>query len=195
MEKYGLGTKSTRHEIIKKLYSRRYVYGNPLRPTQTAFAVIEALKKNAETITLPDMTSKLEQEMDAIAEGRMKEEQVVEESIRFLDEILSKVNMEELSKSLRDGVNRDKIVGKCPECGKDLVVRKTKDKRRFIGCTGYPDCNFTLPLPQKGTLYITAKECEKHGIKKIKIKTKKGYWDIGCPYCSYLEWKSSKSSG
>jgi len=195
MEKLGLGTKSTRHEIIKKLYSRKYVYGNPLRPTQTAFAVIDALKKNAETITLPDMTSKLEQEMDAIAEGKMKEEQVVEESVKFLDEILSKVNMEELAKCLKDGVNKDKVVGKCPECGKELVVRKTRGKnsRRFIGCSGYPDCNFTLSLPQKGTLYITAKECEKHGIKKIKIRTKKGYWDIGCPYCNYLEWKSSQS--
>ncbi len=194
MERFGLGTKSTRHEIIKKLYSRKYVYGNPLRPTQTAFAVIEALKKNAETITLPDMTSKLEQEMDAIAEGKMKEEQVVEESIRFLDEILSKMNIDELAKSLKEGVNKDKVVGKCPECGKELVVRKTRGKnsRRFIGCSGYPDCNFTLSLPQKGTLYITAKVCEEHGIKKIKIRTKRGYWDLGCPYCNYLEWKNNR---
>ncbi len=192
MEKLGLGTKSTRHEIINKLYSRRYIYGNPLRPTQTAFAVIEALKSNAETITLPDMTSKLEKDMDAIADGKLKDRKVVEESVRFLDRILSDVNIDELSKSLREGVKRDKVVGRCPECGKELIVRKTKGKKRFIGCSGYPECNFTLPLPQNGTLYITAKECEKHGIKKIKIRTKKGYWDLGCPYCNYLDWKAKQ---
>jgi DNA topoisomerase-1 len=193
MEKLGLGTKSTRHEVIKKLYSRKYVYGNPPRPTQTAFAVIEALKKNAETITLPDMTAKLESEMDSIAEGKMQEEEVVEKSISFLGEILSKIDVNELSRNLKDGVKKDNVVGKCPECGKELVIRKTKGKnsKRFVGCSGYPECSFTLPLPQHGTIYI-AKKCEKHGINKVKIRTRKGYWNF-CPYCSYLEWKKGES--
>ncbi|AGK60547.1 DNA topoisomerase I [Archaeoglobus sulfaticallidus PM70-1] len=190
MEKLGLGTKSTRHEIINKLYSRKYVYGNPLRPSEIGMAVINALKKEAETITQPDMTSKLEEDMYAIAEGKLSDEYVVEESIRFLDEILSNLDRESLSKTLRDGIRKDKIVGKCPKCSRDLVIRKKKgDSRRFIGCSGYPDCNFTLPLPQKGTIYITSKLCEKHEIKRIKIRTKKGYWDLGCPYCNYLEWQ------
>ncbi len=193
MEKLGLGTKSTRHEIINKLYSRKYVYGNPLRPTQTAFAVIDALKKSAETITLPDMTAKLEEEMYEIAEGKKSEEEVVKKSVEILDEILSKIDVEELSKSLKEGVKLDNVVGKCPECGRDLVIRKSK-KGRFIGCSGYPECRFTLPLPQKGSIYVTSKLCEKHGIKKIKIRTKKGYWDIGCPYCNYLEWKSKNKT-
>jgi len=192
MERLGLGTKSTRHEIINKLYGRKYVYGNPLRPTQTAFAVIEALKNNAETITLPDMTAKLERDMDEIADGKLEDKEVVEESVRFLDEILSNINIEELSKSLREGIKKDKVVGKCPECGKELVIRKTKGKKRFIGCSGYPACSFTLPLPQNGTIYITAKKCEKHGIRKIKIKTRKGYWDLGCPYCNYIEWRAKQ---
>ncbi len=192
MERLGLGTKSTRHEIINKLYSRKYVYGNPLKPTQTAFAVIDALKKCAETITLPEMTAKLEEEMYAIAEGKRKEEEVVSNSVRILDEILSRIDVEELSKNLREGVKLDKVVGKCPECGRELIIRKSKNGR-FIGCSGYPECKFTLPLPQKGTIYVTSKECEKHGIKKIKVRTKKGYWDLGCPYCNYLEWKNKKA--
>ncbi len=31
---------------------------------------------------------------------------------------------------------------KCPECGKDLIIRKTKKGRRYYGCEGYPECNF-----------------------------------------------------
>lgn len=30
----------------------------------------------------------------------------------------------------------------CPECGKDLIIRKTKKGRRYYGCEGYPECSF-----------------------------------------------------
>ena len=193
MERLNLGTKSTRHEIIKKLYTRKYVFGNPLKPTQTAIAVIESLKKGAETITLPDMTAKLEKDMYEIAEGKKKEDEIVKESKEFLDKILDNIDYKELSKSLKAGIKKDRVVGICPNCGNELVLRKSRGKnsKRFIGCSNYPKCNFTLPLPQNGTIYFT-KECEKHRIKKVKIKTKKGYWDVGCPYCNYLEWKKKK---
>lgn len=38
----------------------------------------------------------------------------------------------------------------CPECGGDLVERKTRRGRVFYGCANYPDCSFsswTRPLP------------------------------------------------
>ena len=37
----------------------------------------------------------------------------------------------------------------CPECGAPLVVRvnRTTDER-FLGCTRYPDCRYTCPLPE-----------------------------------------------
>jgi len=31
---------------------------------------------------------------------------------------------------------------KCPECGKELIIRKTKKGRTYYGCEGYPDCKF-----------------------------------------------------
>lgn len=31
---------------------------------------------------------------------------------------------------------------KCPECGKDLVEKRTKRGKIFYGCTGYPKCTF-----------------------------------------------------
>ena len=36
----------------------------------------------------------------------------------------------------------EKIGVPCPECGKDIVVRKTQKGRRYYGCIGYPECNF-----------------------------------------------------
>jgi len=44
-----------------------------------------------------------------------------------------------------------KVGVKCPQCGGELVVKKSKKKRTFYGCSNYPKCNFivnTRPLPQ-----------------------------------------------
>ena len=46
----------------------------------------------------------------------------------------------------------EKIGMKCPKCGKDIVVRRTKKGRRFYGCEGAPECDFmswTRPKQEK----------------------------------------------
>ncbi|HMK46035.1 MAG TPA: DNA topoisomerase I [Methanocella sp.] len=195
MEDLGLGTKSTRHEAIQKLYARSYVHGNPPQPTNTAIAVVNALERYADLITKPDMTSRLEKDMDQIADGRIHEGSVVDESQGMLEtifEILDK-NHDEIREVLYDGLREDKILGKCQTCGSDLIVRKSKRGGRFIGCTGYPNCTFSLPLPPSGTIVATNKTCEKHGLSHIKIITGgKKPWELGCPQCNFEEWQKKK---
>lgn len=192
MEKHGLGTKSTRHEIISKLYSRAYVHGNPLQPTKTAYAVIEALEKYANTITKPDMTGKLEQDMDEISEGRITEDYVIKESRDMLGGVFKDLfkNKELISESLRNGLYEDRIVGTCQKCSSDLIIRKSKKGSRFIGCSAYPNCNFILPLPRSGQIVVTDKQCKDHGLYLIRILNKgKRPWDIGCAHCNFNEWQ------
>lgn len=38
--------------------------------------------------------------------------------------------------------NQVKKVGKCPECGADMVERKSKKGKLFFSCSRYPDCKF-----------------------------------------------------
>jgi len=53
----------------------------------------------------------------------------------------------------------------CPECGGDLVERKTRQKKRiFYGCNNYPACNFAIwekpipdPCPQCSGLMVVPK--------------------------------------
>ncbi len=187
MENLGLGTKSTRHEIIKKLYDRKYIYGNPIRPTNLAFAVIRALKEVAEVVTLPDMTAKLEKDMIAIAEGRMDDKTVLRESVSFLSGVLKNVDREKLGRVIREGIEMDRreemeknAIGVCPECGGVLVIKKVN--KRFVGCTNYPKCKFSRPLPQRGRLIITSKICEKHGVKILKVVERDRRWEF-CPLC------------
>ncbi len=44
----------------------------------------------------------------------------------------------------------EKIGVECPECGGDIVIRKTKKGRRYFGCSNHPDCSFmTWQKPSK----------------------------------------------
>ncbi|HEY9246376.1 MAG TPA: topoisomerase DNA-binding C4 zinc finger domain-containing protein, partial [Candidatus Methanoperedens sp.] len=183
---------STRHEIISKLYSRAYVHGNPLQPTRTAHAVIEALERYASTITKPDMTSKLEADMDEISEGRITEDFVIKESREMLGEVFKDMSKNQglITESLRNGLYEDRKIGKCQKCSSDLIIRKSRKGSRFIGCSSYPDCDFTLPLPKSGQIVVTDKQCKDHGLYFIKIITKgKRPWDVGCPHCNFIEWQ------
>ena len=43
-------------------------------------------------------------------------------------------------------------VGKCPECGGQIIQKKSKKGYKFYGCSNYPDCNFmTWDEPLKET--------------------------------------------
>jgi DNA topoisomerase-1 len=44
-----------------------------------------------------------------------------------------------------------KTGAKCPECGSELIGKRSKKKRLFYGCSNYPNCRFATnlkPLPQ-----------------------------------------------
>ncbi len=195
MEDLGLGTKATRHEIISKLYSRAYIHGNPVQPTNTSFAVMETLEKYSPTITKPDMTKLLEENMDKIAEGKIKEASVLEESREMLKQVFSELekNRDKIVESLQAGLREDKIIGNCSLCGNELMIRRSKRGSRFIGCNNYPNCTFSLPLPKSGQIVVTDKLCEEHGIHHIRIiNTGKRPWDLGCPECNFIEWQKNQ---
>jgi DNA topoisomerase-1 len=196
MDELGLGTKSTRHDIISKLYARAYVQGNPMRPTNTAYAVVDTLQKYAPTITKPEMTQTLERDMTRISERKIKEDEVIEESRVMLSSVFNELteNKTCIGQSLKDGLRTDKIVGTCEKCGSELLIRRGHRGSRFIGCSGYPECRFTLPLPRFGTVVVTDKICDKHGMNHIRIINKgKRPWDLGCPHCNFLEWQAKKA--
>lgn len=196
MDDLGLGTKSTRHDIISKLYARAYVQGNPMRPTNTAYAVVDTLQKYAPTITKPEMTQTLENDMTQISERKIKEDEVIEESRVMLTSVFDELtqNQEGIGQSLKDGLRTDKIVGTCEKCKSELIIRRGHRGSRFIGCSGYPECRFILPLPRFGSVLVTDKQCEKHGMFHIRIINKgKRPWDLGCPHCNFLEWQAKKA--
>ena len=179
MEQLSLGTKSTRHEIINKLYSRRYITLSPLAPTPTAIAVIDALD-DCEVVK-PRMTATLEQDMDSISEGKKSLKETVAESRKMLSEVMSSLEKErdKIKTSIKDAQREENTIGKCPICGKDMIIRNSKRGKRFVGCTGYPNCNNTYSLPQFGGVFSTGKVCEKCNAPVVRIKAKgKRAWEL-----------------
>lgn len=196
MEDLGLGTKSTRHETLAKLYSRTYVAGKDMRPSARAKGVVETLAAYASAITKPDMTRLLEEEMDRIAAGQKKEEDVVQESREMLEAIFKELQRDRkaIGEALQKRIGEGEQAGKCPTCGVPLAVKRSRKGGRFLGCTAWPKCNFAVSVPRTGALVFLPETCPTHAIALVEIRMKgRRPWKIGCPYCSFLEWSAQKA--
>ncbi len=176
MEELGLGTKSTRHETIQKLLDRSFTKGSrTLEPTESGVAVITALEQFANDITSVKMTSHLESDMDMIANGELEQGDVVEESQAMLDDIMDVLekHKKEIGEHIRKALREQHALGICPACktGQLLQIR-LKSGGTFAGCSNYPECKNTYPLPTGLLVLATNMKCEVCGAPKIKTITR-----------------------
>ncbi len=176
MEARGLGTKSTRANIIQRLYDVKYLKNDPAEPSQLGMAVIDALTSYAPRITSPDMTSELEDDMTKVSEGQETQDQVVTHSRALLAGMMDALieHKEDLGEAIADAVTADAKVGVCPKCGKDLVMKNSaKTRGSFIGCMGWPDCDVTYPVPSRVKVIPIEGEagvCPQCGAPRIKCQ-------------------------
>jgi ssDNA-binding Zn-finger/Zn-ribbon topoisomerase 1 len=85
-----------------------------------------------------------------------------------------------------EGITDDRILGDCPKCGKNRIriIRSKATKKRFVGCEGYPECDQTYPLPQRGDVIATGDICPQCGSPKVKILGGRRPWVLCLdPYC------------
>lgn len=186
MEKRGLGTKSTRHNTLQKLYNRGYIEGDPPRPTTLAKGVVKAGEEFADLIVSEEMTAALERDMTAIANGDATLDEVTDESRDVLQRVFEELHgsHEAIGRHLRAALKADKALGPCPICGETLLVRRSRHGSYFVGCDGYPDCTYTLPLPSKGEPLVLDDACEDHDLHHVKMLAGRDTFVHGCPQCS-----------
>jgi len=197
MEDNGLGTKSTRHTIIQKLFVRHYISGlKAIEPNAIAFAVIGALEKYSEDLAKPNMTSKLEKEMDEISGGKKTKKEVVTDSREMLKKNLLELleNKDKIGTDLRKALQSDSILAKCDVCDGELRKIKSKNNKWFLGCTNYPKCTNTYPLPQKGRIISAPELCKACGKGAIKVFGKRYRYEMCIdPNCiSKKDWAKKK---
>ncbi len=186
LEKENLGTKATRATVIGNLYDRGYIEGKQIKVTKLGLKVVDTLEKYSPEILSPKLTRKFEEEMEKIKEGKLSKDKVLKDAEIHLVEILGKFKKKEgvigkeLIESVDESEKENNTLGKCPKCGGNLIIMRSKKGSRFVGCSNYPKCKNIYPLPRQGIIRKTDNVCEycHTPIIQVYTKGKKAPWTL-----------------
>jgi DNA topoisomerase-1 len=179
LEEEGIGRPSTYAEILSKVLARDYVVKveNRLVATDLGKLVIEKLVADHFDLADIGFTRKLEEDLDAVAEARLKRLDV----LKPFHERLTKQIEESLSHKGKWWPEPEALEEACPDCGKQLMKRWGKNGP-FIGCTAYPECKYTRDLgttADERKPVMTDYKCPECGEKMMKRWGRNG-WFLGC---------------
>jgi DNA topoisomerase-1 len=143
LEQYGIGRPSTYASIISTLQNREYVILDKKRfiPTDVGRVVNKFLTEHFGHWVDYEYTAKLEDELDDISNGKEEWVPMLE---KFWKDFSAQVGEKE-SVSRKD-VTQEQLDETCPKCGKHHLTIRLGRRGRFIGCAGYPDCDYTRNL-------------------------------------------------
>ncbi|ODS39109.1 MAG: DNA topoisomerase I [Candidatus Altiarchaeales archaeon WOR_SM1_86-2] len=160
MEKNNLGTKATRSQIIDVLFERNYLTGKSIEVTCLGLDVVETLNKYCPEVLSVELTRKFEEEIEKIRSKKLDAEVVVKEGEETLIHISEEFKENEhsigeaLANSIDETIRLQSHLGKCLQCGGNLVLKSVSKHGKygrftsnFAGCDNYPKCRFTFSLP------------------------------------------------
>ena len=161
LEAEGVGRPSTYAPTLSTIQERGYVekVDKKYAPTEIGTLVNDLLVENFPEIVDIKFTSRIEEEFDEIAEGKMKWTEVCRE---FYGPF--KKNLAEKEASVEKQVEISTTP--CPHCGKPMLIKFGR-MGKFLACPE-PGVKVTLPMPEEAAQ-----------IKALEEKTK----DERCPIC------------
>ena len=190
LEEHGIGRPSTYASILDTLITRTYAIleNKRFKPTDIGRVVNKFLTSYFPKYVDYEFTAHLENELDDIADGKYDFLKVMREFWQPFHKLI-----EEISASIkRADVTDETLDAKCPQCGKPLTLKLGK-KGRFVGCSGYPECNYTANVDQeKQPVEVevvegrSCPECQ----SPLHIKVGRYGKFIGCsnyPNCKFME--------
>jgi DNA topoisomerase-1 len=140
LEEHGIGRPSTYASIISTLQQREYAIleSKRFKPTDVGRIVNKFLTDHFNTYVDYGFTAGLEDELDAVSRGEQEWVPLLNQFWgpfrKLVDNIDATVTRKEVTQEILDE--------QCPKCSKPLATRLGK-RGSFIGCTGYPDCDYT----------------------------------------------------
>ena len=159
----GLGTSSSRDKVIETMKSSNFVVvqGGNLHPTDKAKDLMSILP---EAIKSPEMTAKMELELNAIARGEMPPADMYREVVRIIHEDIDEVRKMPARPRKPKKLKNSKpfMKGACPMCHGDLV-----ETPKAISCS---ECEFIVwrttakkkvPLTEIKSIVKTGKSTKK----------------------------------
>lgn len=190
LEEHEIGRPSTYAPTIHTIISRGYVERDDrkhLFPTEVAKTVTDMLLEHFKDIVDLEFTAKMEDNLDAIAVGKVEWVPLLK---TFYGPFHENLEIKEKEVEQRKPADIPTDV-KCEKCGKPMVIKEGRFGK-FMACTGFPDCKNTLPVENKTG--VKCPQCEPGEI--IEKKTRRGKTFYGCnkyPDCDFALW--SKPTG
>ena len=153
LEEMGIGRPSTYASIISVLQDREYVVLDKKRftPTERGRIVTAFLTAFFTKYVEFDYTANLEEQLDEVSEGKLEWKQVLRD---FWGDFIAKIQeaqnlkTSEILEKLNELLEKH-IFGngrECPTCKKGTLGLKVSKFGAFIGCSNYPECNYTTKL-------------------------------------------------
>ncbi len=190
LEEHDIGRPSTYASIISTLLQREYVelVNKRFHPTDVGRVVGKFLVQHFTKYVDYNFTAELEDELDAVARG---EEEWIPLLTKFWGPFKEQVETKD-KEVQRSDVTQEVLDEDCPKCGKKLSSRLGRSGR-FIGCTGYPECDYTRNIDGEETSnepeVVEGRKCPKCE-SDLWIRTGKYGKFIGCssyPKCKHIE--------
>ncbi len=144
LEKLGIGRPSTYAQILSTIVDRGYVELDQKRftPTDLGEVVAKLLVRIFPRIFDVEFTSRMENELDRVEEGEVEWRALLSGFYPGFRERVDagKANSDEIIKEILRAEGES-----CERCGRPMLVRWNK-YGRFLGCSGYPECQSTRSL-------------------------------------------------
>ncbi len=191
LEEYGIGRPSTYAPIMVTLQERSYVerVDRKLIPTRIGLIVDELLAGYFPDVVNVEFTAGMEEKLDAIAAGEQAWVPMLREFYApfaaSVEKARDKMPVVELKPEPTGEL--------CPECGKPLVVKFGR-RGKFIGCSGWPACRYSTPIPLPGVA------CPQCGAPVFQKRTRQGRPFYTCANhrpddesaCQWISWQQPK---
>ena len=188
LEEYGIGRPSTYAPTLSTLLQRRYIgrEGKKLIPTKLGFTVNDLLVEFFPDVVNVGFTAEMEEKLDEIATGEVSWVPMLRDFYGPFSERLEVAQ----DKMPQLEFEPEPTGEMCPECGKPLLIRDGR-YGRFIGCSGWPECRHTEPIPLPGVV------CPECGGAIVEKRTRRGRRFWGCvnyrsddgTSCQWATWK------
>ena len=196
LEEYGIGRPSTYASIISTLQDRGYALLDKKRfvPTDLGRLVNGFLTANFSRYVDYAFTAEMEEELDQISNGELDWIKVLREFWEpFVGTLQEKLetgrgvplpaaepgvsNWKEYAQRLlsEDWQQGGRTPENCPKCGKQLYLQNSK-RGPFVGCSGYPKCDYTRPWGELGEGPVTLGQDPETGLDVLLLKGPYGYY-------------------
>jgi DNA topoisomerase I len=197
MEENGIGRPSTYADILRKIEQREYVHKKDRRfiPTPLGRLVVDLMKEGFEDFFQTEYTARMEEELDEVEEGKLEWRQALrdfdgkfskdrERAKKQMHSVKAGLEMPLVRKVFKDFRLTSDPGDTCPESGHPLKLRMGK-AGLFVACGGYPDCTWTVDIPETEEDPVDPSElegqiCEECG-SPMRLRTgKNGSAFLGC---------------